>query len=53
MISFRIDWFDVLSVQGILKSLLLLLKKINLEYFIGRTDAKAEAPILQPPDGKS
>ena len=42
----RVSWIARRSNQYILK-------KINLEYFIGRTDAKAEAPILQPPDGKS
>jgi len=30
-----------------------ILKEINPEYFIGRTDAEAEAPILWPPDAKS
>ena len=30
-----------------------ILKEINPELFIGRTDAKAEAPILLPPDAKS
>ena len=29
-----------------------MLKEINTDY-IGRTDAEAEAPILQPPDLKS
>ena len=29
-----------------------ILKEINLELFIGRTDVEAEAPILWPPDGK-
>ena len=29
-----------------------MLKEINTDY-IGRTDAEAEAPILQPPDAKS
>ena len=27
-------------------------KEINPEYYIGRTDAEAEAPILWPPDAK-
>ena len=30
-----------------------ILKEINPEYSLGRTDAEAEAPILWPPDGKS
>ena len=30
-----------------------ILQEINPEYFIGRTDAEAEAPILYPPDVKS
>ena len=30
-----------------------ILKEINSEYFNGRTDAEAEAPILWPPDVKS
>ena len=30
-----------------------ILKEINPEYFTGRTDAEAEAPILWPPDVKS
>ena len=29
-----------------------MLKEINPELLIGRTDAKAEAPILSPPDAK-
>ena len=31
----------------------MVLKEINPEYPIGRTDAEAEAPILWPPDAKS
>ena len=30
-----------------------ILKEINPEYFTGRTDAEAEAPVLWPPDAKS
>ena len=30
-----------------------LLKETNPEYFIGKTDVEAEAPILWPPDMKS
>ena len=30
-----------------------ILKEINHEILIGRTDAEAEAPILWPPDSKS
>ena len=29
------------------------IKEINPEYFIGRTDAEAEAPVFWPPDVKS
>ena len=32
---------------------LLILKEINPEYSLGWTDAKAEAPIIWPPDAKS
>ena len=28
-------------------------QSINIQPFIGKTDAKVEAPILWPPDGKS
>ena len=42
----RILWTARRSHQSILK-------EISLEYFIGRTDAKAEAPILWPSDVKS
>ena len=31
----------------------MLLKEINPEYSIGRTDAEVEAPILWPSDAKS
>ena len=42
----RVPWAARRSKQSILK-------EINPEYsFIGRTDAKAEAPILWPPDAK-
>ena len=30
-----------------------ILKEINPEYWVGRTDAEAEVPILGPPDVKS
>ena len=30
-----------------------ILKEINPEYWLGRTDAEAETPILWPPDAKS
>ena len=30
-----------------------ILKEISPEYFIGRTDVKAETPILWPPDAKN
>ena len=30
-----------------------ILKEINPEYFIGRTDSEAEAPVLWPPGKKS
>ena len=59
LISFRMDWFDLLAVQGTLKSLLQLeIKQVHPkgnqpQRFIGRTDAEAEAPVLWPPDAKS
>ena len=39
----RVPWTARRSNQSILK-------EINPEYFIGRTDAEAETPILWPPD---
>ena len=33
LISFRIDWFDLLSVQGTLKSLKNLLQRLNVFWF--------------------
>ena len=42
----RVPWTARKSNQSILK-------EISLEIFTGRTDAKAEAPILWPPDAKS
>ena len=42
----RVPWTARRSSQSILK-------EINPEIFIGRTDAEAEAPILWPPDAKS
>ena len=42
----RIPWTAKISNQSILK-------KISPEYSIGRTDAKAEAPMLWPPDAKN
>ena len=41
----RVPWTARRSNQSI--------KEINPEYFIGRTDAEAEAPIFWPPDVKS
>ena len=41
----RVPWTARRSNQSIIK-------EINTT-FIGRTDAKVEAPILWPPDGKS
>ena len=41
----RVPWMARISNQSILK-------EINSEY-IGRTDAKAETPILWPPDTKN
>ena len=43
---FRVPWTARRSHQSILK-------EINPLIFIGRTDAKVEAPILWPPDVKS
>ena len=42
----RVPWTARRSNQSILK-------EISPECFIGRTDAKAETPILWPPDAKS
>ena len=42
----RVPWTSRRSNQYILK-------EINPEYFFGRTDAEAEAPILWPPDAKN
>ena len=54
---FKIDSFDLLAVQGALKSSLdsKEIKPVNPKgnqswIFIGRTAAEAEAPILSPPD---
>ena len=44
------DSGDSLGQQGDQTS---QLKRKSTQIFIGRTDAKAEAPILQPPDAKS
>ena len=43
---FRVPWTAKRSNQSIVK-------KINPEYSIGRTDVEAEAPILWPSDVKS
>ena len=42
----RVLWTAMRSNQSILK-------EINPEYWVGRTDAEAEVPILGPPDVKS
>ena len=42
----RVTWTARISNQSIQK-------EINSEYFIGRTDAEAEAPVLWPPDKRS
>ena len=56
----RIDAFKLWCWRSLLRvpwtarrSNLSILKEISLEYFIGRTDAKAEAPILWPSHLKS
>ena len=41
----RVPWTERISNQSILKEI--------SRVFIGRTDAKAEIPILWPPDAKS
>ena len=41
----RVPWTAEVSNQCVLN-------EISLEYFIGRTDAEAETPILWPPDAK-
>ena len=59
LISFRMDWLDLLAVQGTLKSLLQHHtvqkhppKGNQFWIFIGRTDAEAETLILWLPDMK-
>ena len=42
----RVPWTARISNQSVLK-------EINSEYSFGRTDVKAEAPILWPPDMQS
>ena len=42
----RVPWTARRSNQSILK-------EINSDYFIGRTDVEAETPIPWPPDAKS
>ena len=42
----RVPWTAKRSNQSILK-------EIKPEYSLGRTDAKAVAPILWPPDGRA
>ena len=60
LICFRMDWLDLLAVQGTLKSPsdCKEIKPVSLKgnqpwIFIGRTHAEAEAPVLWPPDVKS
>ena len=64
LISFRMDWLDLLAFQGTLKSLLQLHSskaaisqcsaffRVQLSHLY-MTDAEAEVPILWPPDIKS
>ena len=42
----RVPWTTRRSNQSVLK-------EINSQLFIGRTDAEAEVPLLWPPDAKS
>ena len=54
LISFRMDWLDLLAVQGTLKEIQPVHPKGDQSWvFIGRTDVEAETPILWPPDVKS
>ena len=60
LISFRIDWSDLLSVQGTLKSPLdskeiqqVHPKRNHSWMFIGRTDVEAETPVLWSLDAKN
>ena len=68
LISFRMDWFDLLTVQGPLKSLLqhhslkasllwcsaFFIVQLSHPYMtIGKTDGEAETAILWPPDVKN
>ena len=56
----RIDAFELWSWRRLLRvpwtarrSNQSILKEINSEYSLGRTDAETETPILWPPDAKS
>ena len=56
----RIDAFNLWCWRRLLRVLWTarrpkqsILKEINPEYFIGRTDSEAEAPVLWPPGKKS
>ena len=58
--SWRIDAFELWCWRRLLRvpwtartSNQSILKEISPEYSFGRTDAKAEAPVLQPPDAKN
>ena len=46
-------WRRLLRVPWTARTNLSILKEINHEYLIGRTDVEAETPRLWPPDAKS
>jgi len=46
-------WRRLSRVPWIARSNQSILKEINPDYFIGRTDAEAETTRLWPPDAKS
>ena len=49
LISFRMDWLDLLAVQGTLKSLLQQLKSISVGYFMSALiGAQGKSPALEP-----
>ena len=56
----RIDAFELWCWRRLLKvpwtarrSQQSILKEINPEYWVGRTDAEAEVPVFRPPDAKN
>ena len=50
-ISFRIDWFDLLAVQGTLRSVMLKLKLQYFGHLMRRTDSLEKTPMLGKIEG--